>query len=244
MTTKFGMPVTPKRAAIWGWLSVSTFSTTARPLMLAAVFATSGAAMRQGPHHAAQKSTSTGTVALAVTSSKSAASASMGSLTGGSAAWHDPQRPVSATRSGGTRFLTPHDGQGRITSEPRAEVEHPVPALVVAIQRPHVVDFHDGVPEEIDPGPGPHAGDEALGLQIAVDEVEHFGNLPRAPRDSGVGKGDELDGHRTVQIPPAAADGTEGGKAQLGVPHQEARPQELVEHRTPLGIVPALRGAE
>ena len=53
------------------------------PAMPAATFFTSGAAMRQGPHHSAQKSTSTG-IGEPNTSTNSSGSASIGSATGGS----------------------------------------------------------------------------------------------------------------------------------------------------------------
>src|SRR5262249_23161573 len=97
MTTKLGMLMTLKRWAIIGSFSVSTFITIARPDKSAATFFTSGAAMRQGPHQAAQKSISTGTRAPDVISSKVAASGvSMGSFTGGRGDLHDPHRPVSA----------------------------------------------------------------------------------------------------------------------------------------------------
>lgn len=95
-TAKLGIPRTSYRAASCGCCSVSTFSTIALPAMSAAVRATFGAAILHGPHHSAQKSTSTGTRAVCTTSSKSAASAAIGSFTGASGCLHAPQRPVSA----------------------------------------------------------------------------------------------------------------------------------------------------
>ena len=71
-TTKLGIPCTPKRAASSGCASVSTLRTIAFPAISWAVRATSGAAARQGPHHPAQKSTKTGTVAVFTTSSNRA----------------------------------------------------------------------------------------------------------------------------------------------------------------------------
>jgi hypothetical protein len=50
--------------------------------------------MRQGPHQAAQKSTSTGSGEARTTSSKTAASASIGSATGGSIVLHDAHRTL------------------------------------------------------------------------------------------------------------------------------------------------------
>src|SRR3954447_3977975 len=60
-TMKLGMPRTLYRAESSGNFSVSTLTTIAFPVISAAVRATSGAAMRHGPHHPAQKSTRTGT---------------------------------------------------------------------------------------------------------------------------------------------------------------------------------------
>src|SRR5579872_3324793 len=87
----------------------------ARPAMSVAVRATSGAARRQGPHQAAQKSTRTGTRAFAMISSKSGVSTSNGSSIGGSGDLQLPQRPVSARCSTGTRFFWPQFLQTRTT---------------------------------------------------------------------------------------------------------------------------------
>src|SRR5215469_8290734 len=57
----------------------------ARPAISAAVRTTSGAAMRQGPHQAAQKSIRTGTRASRMISSNSSTLTSTGSLIGGNA---------------------------------------------------------------------------------------------------------------------------------------------------------------
>jgi hypothetical protein len=108
---KFGIPRTLKRAASWGYLSVSTFKTIAFPLMSAAVRETSGAAILHGPHHSAQKSTRTGTLAFPMMSSNESESASNGSSTGSIGALHAPQRPRSARCATGIRFLRPQDLQ-------------------------------------------------------------------------------------------------------------------------------------
>src|SRR6266704_1087427 len=86
----------------------------ARFAISVATFFTSGAAIRHGPHHAAQKSTSTGTRAAWTMLSKVSGSASIGSAIGGSSALHAPHRPVSARCSGGTRLLFPQAGHFRI----------------------------------------------------------------------------------------------------------------------------------
>src|ERR1700691_434629 len=101
------MPRTLNRAASSGWRSVSTLTTTARPAISAAVRATSGADILQGPHHAAQKSTSTGTRAFCVISSNCSGLTSSGSFTEGKGDLHAPHRPVSARCFAGIRFFWP-----------------------------------------------------------------------------------------------------------------------------------------
>ena len=79
----------------------------ARPPVSAAVRETSGAAIRQGPHQAAQKSTSTGTRAFSTISSNNRESTSSGSASGLNVDLQAPQRPVSARCSAGIRFCRP-----------------------------------------------------------------------------------------------------------------------------------------
>src|SRR5438876_1151572 len=108
------MLITLYRCASAGQRSVSTFKTIARDAISEATFFTSGAAIRHGPHHSAQKSTSTGTRAARTMLSKVSGSVSIGSAIGGSSALHAPQRPASARCSGGTRLLFPQAGHFRI----------------------------------------------------------------------------------------------------------------------------------
>ena len=131
-TTKFGMLCTPYRAATAGERSVSTLRTTALPAICRATRATSGAARRQGAHHAAQKSTSTGTDASRTTSSNVASSASIGSETGGKGALQLPQRPRSARWRGRTRFGRSHAGQRRIMARICSRLRRRQPAAVTA----------------------------------------------------------------------------------------------------------------
>jgi hypothetical protein len=74
--------------------------------------------MRHGPHHEAQKSTRTGTLAPATISSNELASTSMGSLTADRGAWQAPQRPMSAKCLTGTLFFVPQDSQGDTIEKP------------------------------------------------------------------------------------------------------------------------------
>jgi hypothetical protein len=69
--------------------------------------------MRQGPHQAAQKSTSTGTLLSRVISSNSAVLTARGSAIAGNADLHAPHRPVSARCFAGTRFGLPQEAQFR-----------------------------------------------------------------------------------------------------------------------------------
>jgi hypothetical protein len=88
--------------------SVSTLSTISRPAISLASASTSGAAILQGPHQSAQKSTRIGTCALCSTSRNISAVASMGAASGGNSALQDPQRPLSVRCLEGTRFDAPH----------------------------------------------------------------------------------------------------------------------------------------
>src|SRR5580698_3334106 len=67
--------------------------------------------MRQGPHQAAQKSTSTGTLLAWTISSNSAGPTAMGSAMGGNGDLQAPHLPVSAMCLAGIRFGFPQDGQ-------------------------------------------------------------------------------------------------------------------------------------
>ncbi len=112
-TTKLGIDCTPKRAATSGLSSVFTLRIKARPAISRASSWTSGAAIRQGPHHAAQKSVRMGTVASATIWEKLLPSTSSGSLSGGKGDLQEPQRPVSDRCRAGMRFPVPHVGHLR-----------------------------------------------------------------------------------------------------------------------------------
>lgn len=71
------------------------------------------AAMRQGPHHEAQKSTSTGTWLSRTISSNSPGVTSMGSEMGGSADLQAPHFPVSEICFAGIRFWVLQEGHLR-----------------------------------------------------------------------------------------------------------------------------------
>ena len=87
--------------------------------------------MRHGPHHSAQKSTSTGSGDDWSTSSKTPGSASIGSATGPSIVLHEPQRTLPGRQcAAATRFFWPHDGQ---LHESRLSLE----AIRLAASRAH-----------------------------------------------------------------------------------------------------------
>src|SRR4029079_11655579 len=71
--------------------------------------------MRHGPHHGAQKSTTTGSSDAAMAESKTSADGlAIGSPGAPSAAWHLPQRVSAASLTNGSRLRCPHDGQATI----------------------------------------------------------------------------------------------------------------------------------
>src|SRR6476620_3208657 len=76
-----------------GSASVLTFTTISRPPLDAATFAISGATIRHGPHHGAQKSTTTGCPALRIRASNvSTLGTSIGSAGAGNGVLHLPHR--------------------------------------------------------------------------------------------------------------------------------------------------------
>jgi hypothetical protein len=78
--------------------------------LLAATRASSGATMRHGPHHGAQKSTTTGSFDAATRPSNAAVSGmSIGSAATGSSVPHLPHLPAWPNA---TRLRWPQEGQG------------------------------------------------------------------------------------------------------------------------------------
>src|SRR5204862_1733565 len=66
-----GMPRTPYLRGVCGFSSILTLATVTRPSMTVARSSRNGATILQGPHHSAQKSTRTGSVARSTTLSNS-----------------------------------------------------------------------------------------------------------------------------------------------------------------------------
>src|SRR5262245_62967824 len=60
----------PYLAAVCGFSSTLSFTILTLPLSVPAISSSAGAIMRQGPHHSAQKSTTTGSVAFSTSESK------------------------------------------------------------------------------------------------------------------------------------------------------------------------------
>ena len=75
-----GMPITPSFEAHSGCSSVLTFATNNSPSCSLAIFSKSGATIRQGAHHGAQKSTKTGMSDCRTAFSKAASVTWMGSF--------------------------------------------------------------------------------------------------------------------------------------------------------------------
>ena len=103
------MLIASKREASWGFSSTLTLTTLRAPARSAASWARTGSTIRQGPHHGAQKSTRTGTLA-SVSAAKLPSSAG---TTQGRGALHLAQRGVPRA-TGPIRFFAPHEGQARI----------------------------------------------------------------------------------------------------------------------------------
>src|ERR1700726_1648470 len=67
-----GIDITPYLEAVFGLSSTFSFTILTLSPMAPEISSSAGAIMRQGPHHSAQKSTTTGPVALSTSASKSA----------------------------------------------------------------------------------------------------------------------------------------------------------------------------
>ncbi len=93
----------PNRRDTFGASSLLTLASLSRPGSSVAIVSTIGETMRQGPHHGAQKSTSTGSELCSTTAGKSASPLSVNH---GKVAPQLPQcgTPVAAGR---TRFVLP-----------------------------------------------------------------------------------------------------------------------------------------
>jgi hypothetical protein len=101
-----GIPRMPSRPAIACSTSELSLIKRARGSIAAAAFSNSGAIARQGPHHGAQTSTTTGTVLLATCRSKISPTTSAGFPENRGC----PQLPhlaVTASRSVGSRLMAP-----------------------------------------------------------------------------------------------------------------------------------------
>src|SRR5216683_6589674 len=69
---RVGIDMTPYLDAVCGFSSTLSLTILTLPLSDPEISSSAGAIMRQGPHHSAQKSTTTGPVALSTSASKSA----------------------------------------------------------------------------------------------------------------------------------------------------------------------------
>src|SRR5580700_8901320 len=67
-----GIDITPYFEAVFGLSSTFSFTILTLSPIAPEISSSAGAIMRQGPHHSAQKSTTTGPVALSTSASKSA----------------------------------------------------------------------------------------------------------------------------------------------------------------------------
>ena len=97
------MPRMPSRALGSGWASVFSLTSRASDLSCPAAFENSGPIIRHGPHHGAQKSTTSGTSSTRDALARVAASTSM-ALPGMSGALQVPHFGPEPSFSSGTRF--------------------------------------------------------------------------------------------------------------------------------------------
>jgi hypothetical protein len=105
----------PNREAISGTASVSNFATTIFPARSPAILIISGATAWHGPHHSAQKSTSTGTGTSRINSSNSSGLATTtGWVSGRSGFLQAPHFAFSPRRAAGKRFELEQDGHETI----------------------------------------------------------------------------------------------------------------------------------
>src|SRR5258708_22336197 len=112
-----------------GMASVFTFRIRYSPACLAATVARGGAAIRQGRHHGAQKSTTTGRSLCPMAASNVAASGvSIGSPGGLMAPWHFPHRVSADIREYAMRFRCPQDGHF-VTTPLRSSCASAIPNL-------------------------------------------------------------------------------------------------------------------
>src|SRR5215217_5694698 len=96
-TSRVGMPRTPRRSATRGASSTLTLTTFRRPASSCAACSTPGATTRQGPHHGAHRSTSTGRLAAVTTCSKSPSPAEVSQ---GRAVWQAAHRATPLAAAG------------------------------------------------------------------------------------------------------------------------------------------------
>ena len=102
-----------KRPAVAGFSSTLSFATRTRPAISAASSSITGATMRQGPHHGAHISSSTGTGERSTSATKVASVTVTGFVSNGRGVLHRPQTGLSpwAIFSCGTRFVLPQEEQ-------------------------------------------------------------------------------------------------------------------------------------
>src|SRR4051794_9193002 len=82
-----GMPRTPYFRGVCGFSSILTFATVTRPSISVASSSRNGAIILHGPHHSAQKSTSTGSLARSTTASKLLSLTGVGFIPNSSIQW-------------------------------------------------------------------------------------------------------------------------------------------------------------
>src|ERR1700724_2367794 len=93
---KVGIDITPYLEAVFGLSSTFSFTILTLSPMVPEISSSAGAIMRQGPHHSAQKSTTTGPVALSTSASKSVSETLPTAIGVPRSVWEDAAKGIAA----------------------------------------------------------------------------------------------------------------------------------------------------
>src|SRR5262245_40838656 len=123
----------PYLVAVAGFSSTLSFTTLTLPTMVPAISSSAGAIIRHGPHHSAQKSTTTGSLALSTSASKVESDTlptPMGNLVFGRARPAPAESCPERRNEGGERQVAPpcRAGMKSLSWRAGAAAKHPVPS--------------------------------------------------------------------------------------------------------------------
>src|SRR5207302_1223860 len=124
-----GMPRTPYLRGVCGFSSILTLATVTRPAISVASSSRNGAIILQGPHHSAQKSTSTGSLARSTTASKLLSLTGVGFITKSSVSSALTLGEPQIRRQGGSRRVADsrdYDAWGWLADLPSRRALSPI----------------------------------------------------------------------------------------------------------------------